>query len=461
MTKNRQRINLFKYIKKQGLLTLGRYYTYKKQYQVAEVFYGKALAEDTDRLPAAHFHTYAYVLYEAKQFNKALDYVNAAMASDKKDTTKSIILRGQIYIKLKKYPQAEYDFKDALEISDKNALAYYLLGIVFILEKKWHQAEEALQTAQTAGYDSPKFLHRLGQAHFHMHHFTEAATAYETAANQWSEHVKSPLSTADMYYLAGVANERSGDISSSDYFYKKTMESADKEDAEILGTGAFHEKFQQYDLAITAYQEKETAASLYRLGLLYEKFGDSVQASQVYENALSLNQTVAACHFRLGRCYEAMGQNKAAAACMEQAIARRNHVNMDWYVAFLEVLEKMQKTEKYQAAANEVTAMSAYVNSCYRQGKKLTRQARYQMFYQAMPLNEKTVLLESMSGTRVSGNPLAIFKEMLQDDRFKEYRFIWTVNDFKVVPETLKHYSNVIFVLRYTDAFYKYLTTAK
>lgn len=460
MTKDKNSKNVLRHFKKQGLILLGRYYTHKKQYQVADMFYGKALDTDANHLSASHYHSYAYVLYEAKQFQKALFYVNAALEAGQRNHSKSFVLRGQIYLKLKRYAEAEYDLQDAIGLESKNSLAYYILGIVFILEKKWHQAVESLQTAKQLGYDTPKFHHRLGEAHFHMQHFKEAAEYFEMAANGWGTQIKSPLQIADLYYLTGVAWERAGNASEKDQFYLQALENDAKQNSQLLGVGVFHERFQQYDLAIAAYQMEKTAEPLYRLGLLYEKYRDITKAVHVYENVLSLNQLEADYHFRLGLCYKSLGKKEQAAICLEQAIARSNQVRMDWYMAYLDVLAALEDTEKYDSVAREMSSMSAYLNSCYLQGNKLTRQARYQMFYQAFAIQEKTVLLESMSGNRVSGNPLALFKEMLTDKRFEEYTFIWTVNNFRVVPEEFKHLPRVIFVNRYTDAFYKYLSAA-
>src|SRR5699024_11849502 len=113
------------------------------------------------RFSASHYHSYAYVLYEEKQFQKALFYVNAALEAGQRNHSKSFVLRGQIYLQLKRYAEAEYDLQEVISVENKNSVAYYILGIVFILEKKWHQAIEALQTAEELWNDSQKLHHRL------------------------------------------------------------------------------------------------------------------------------------------------------------------------------------------------------------------------------------------------------------------------------------------------------------
>src|SRR5699024_10263265 len=101
------------------------------------------------------------------------------------------------------------------------------------------------------------------------------------------ENVKSPLETADLYYLTGVAWERAENTSEKKQFYLQALEKDEKQNSHLLGIGVFHERFQQHDLAIAAYQTEKTAESLYRLGMLYEKYRDITKAVDVYEHLLS------------------------------------------------------------------------------------------------------------------------------------------------------------------------------
>src|SRR5699024_1854512 len=44
---------------------------------------------------------------------------------------------------------------------------------------------------------------------------------------------------------------------------------------------------------------------------------------------------------------------------------------------------------------------------------------------------------------------------------YKDYDYIWSINNNNVIPNKYKKYDNVIFIKRNTDAYYKYLSSAK
>lgn len=461
MKQEKKRINIFQPIKKSGLIAIARLYKHKGQYDIATIFFKKALDEKIRRSRPFRYYEYAYVLLENKNYKKALEEINHAIHKSKKNHSKYFVLRAQIYIKLKRYMNAEYDLHYAINIEDDNSLALYVLGVVLILQKKWHHAEEALLRAQKLGYASAKFYHRLGQVRFHMNRFAEAAEAFNQAARIWDSNVKSPLTVSELYYLAGLSCERDGNTDESHAFYTEALARDVQYNSGIFGIGVFHHIYKQYDLAIHAYAEIEGNEPIYRLAVLYDKLGETDQVIAAYKKVLHINQVSPKYHFKLGLSYETIGKYKKAAVCFRRAINRNNNHDTQWYVKLLHMLEKSGDTEEYKRVLHEATIVPDYANSVYRNGNnKMTRHARYNMFRNKLSLVPKTVLFESMSGNRVSGNPFAIFQFMLKDEQFQEYTFIWTVNSYDVIPHAYKHLPNVIFVIRYSDLFYKYLSAA-
>ena len=55
----------------------------------------------------------------------------------------------------------------------------------------------------------------------------------------------------------------------------------------------------------------------------------------------------------------------------------------------------------------------------------------YKCFYRFIPLDDKTVLFISFHGKGYSDNPKAIYEEMLKDDKFKDYKFVWAIKNHK------------------------------
>ncbi|NMA83315.1 MAG: hypothetical protein GX962_05565, partial [Epulopiscium sp.] len=81
--------------------------------------------------------------------------------------------------------------------------------------------------------------------------------------------------------------------------------------------------------------------------------------------------------------------------------------------------------------------------------------------YLDRPIYDKTILFEAYSGQSVTGNSLALFEEIHNDSRFKEYRFIWSSIEPKKERKALSQYRNVKLVKKGTVAYVKYLARAK
>ncbi|MFD1363693.1 CDP-glycerol glycerophosphotransferase family protein [Lentibacillus salinarum] len=408
------------------------------------------------------YYKYARKLFEEKKFIQALEQIDCVIGTtNKNNKAKYLTLRGEINMQLKQFVESEDNLRQSIELNGERAATHYILGVALVLQKKWYQAKESLLMAKELGFSTAKFYNRLGQANFELEHFADAAEAYQQAANMWNSKIESPITISEIYYMAGLSCERMGDIGASQEFYNKALACDEKFNSKLLGIGVFHQSYNQYDLAIKAYTGIEEAEPLFRLAMLYEKLGDKEKAISSYKRVLSLDQIKSKYHFRLAVCYETTGNYKEAVVYYKQAIARNSNYNHQWYLKLLKALHKSGDTKEYEQVLDEANLVADYVNDVYRNGNnKMPRRIRYNIFYEKLQVVEKTVLFESMAGTRVSGNPLAIFRYMLNDDRFEDYTFIWTVNNYDVVPDKYKSLTNVIFITRYTDMYYRYLATA-
>lgn len=55
----------------------------------------------------------------------------------------------------------------------------------------------------------------------------------------------------------------------------------------------------------------------------------------------------------------------------------------------------------------------------------------YHLTYKLVPIDNKTVIFISFHGRGYSDNPKAIYEEMRNDERFKDYKFIWAIKHHK------------------------------
>lgn len=60
---------------------------------------------------------------------------------------------------------------------------------------------------------------------------------------------------------------------------------------------------------------------------------------------------------------------------------------------------------------------------------------------------KNTILYESFHGASISCNPYALFLDIIDDQRFDNFRHIWVINNEKI-PEQLKNKKKCIFCFK-------------
>ena len=82
----------------------------------------------------------------------------------------------------------------------------------------------------------------------------------------------------------------------------------------------------------------------------------------------------------------------------------------------------------------------------------------------SMPVNDKFIFYEAFAGLGILDNPRAIFKYLLNQEDFKSYTHIWSVENPELAADNISEFSsldNVIIVKRESEDYYKYLATSK
>ncbi|GAA4505462.1 glycosyltransferase [Brevibacterium yomogidense] len=92
-----------------------------------------------------------------------------------------------------------------------------------------------------------------------------------------------------------------------------------------------------------------------------------------------------------------------------------------------------------------------------------TRRCRslFAQFMDDLPLDEKTVLFESNHGASIGCHPLALFRTMLSDPRFDNFRFVWSYTAEAEVPDEVSKNYRVALAEIHSDLYLKHLATAK
>ncbi|WP_286229700.1 CDP-glycerol glycerophosphotransferase family protein [Neobacillus mesonae] len=92
------------------------------------------------------------------------------------------------------------------------------------------------------------------------------------------------------------------------------------------------------------------------------------------------------------------------------------------------------------------------------------RNFQYRWYYEKLNVNDRTILYESRDGKSITDSPFAIFKYLLQNPEYKDFKHIWSVhsfNDLQGVINQYNQYKNVTFVKRDSIDYLKSLDSSK
>jgi CDP-glycerol glycerophosphotransferase len=97
----------------------------------------------------------------------------------------------------------------------------------------------------------------------------------------------------------------------------------------------------------------------------------------------------------------------------------------------------------------------------YLSSAEIRRRSLFAEFQKSLPLDEKTVLLESNHGSSVGCHPLALFREMSTDSRFAGFTYVWAHSSSAPVPEEITGRADVLLAEMHSDFYLRHLATAK
>lgn len=88
----------------------------------------------------------------------------------------------------------------------------------------------------------------------------------------------------------------------------------------------------------------------------------------------------------------------------------------------------------------------------------------YAYWFDTLKIKPSTVLYESYYGDGMRGNCYAIFKELLTDPDYKEFKHVWVINDrtyFRPITEQFSQHKNIKYVRVNSFKYFWYLASAK
>ncbi len=404
----------------------------------------------------------AKTLHKQNKWNQEIDTLKAAI---KFNHTSSELYYRLAYAqeKMNLISAAEESFRNAI-VLDHNEWKYYsaLAKNLHKQNKSWEEVD-ALKHATEINNTSAKIYYRLARAQEKMNHFSDAVASYGNAIELYEKH------TEWMYFYYGYALQKIGQEESAKEAFAQAIKLDTSMNSQELGIGVFHEKRSHWIPSLEAYKEKskeepENALLYYRLGVSYDRNYDWGNAKKSIEYALSLDSTNAHWFYRLGFVCERIKKWEEAEDAYNNALERAETFTSSWFYRLGYVLNKQGKYQEANEAFLEQRVLQdahGVSETSYSENINLRKVIDYTEYYERFKLDDKTILYESYHGHSISCNPYAIFRSLLKNKKFKNYKHIWIINDKSKIPKDLKSNNNIVFIRRDCDLYMRYLTNTR
>lgn len=441
---------------------------YSKRNNIPAMYNNLKRLESVNGKKASYHYQLSKLAYEQEMWTKSLEHINDAIRISSNQTPNKFYLRkANSLIKIgeseKSLTFLEGYLKEEpnnLSVIKKTADQYYKLS-------QWKNAIEKYKGYLESLPTDSKVNIQLADCYFNVKEYQLAEKGYQQAIDNEDKKLKNK-SLVVLYYKLGLVKQLNNDEENANKLFTKVLELDKELESQYYGIGVFHEKYNQTDFAIKAYihqlwQDENNAQLNFKIASLYKKSYQFELAIEYYEKALKLDKVNARWHYILANCYEELKDYKNAARTYQNAIDRNLKHNQTMHRRLGFVLGKLNKQEEALNAykkADMFTKPLSVPQNFYKRVISRSR-IRYAISYENYSVNNKMVFYESMSGGGMMGSPFAIFDHLIKNQEFNDFIHIWVINSFQVIPKEYRAMDNVIFVKKDSDAYFKYINSAK
>ncbi|MGP5530329.1 CDP-glycerol glycerophosphotransferase family protein [Psychrobacter celer] len=446
------------------LVLKATYYYQERLYGKASELYAEALAIQPDN--AYLNFKYGMTFYKRKKWSDAHGFIKKAVELNphnsewkKQLSTTSRFVKSPVKSK-------EIDLKKKVEEkpNDANYISDYA-ETLFNNKKYWMsklQYQKLLQI--TPG--SEVALFKVGL-------IAEKLSNYREALDYFMQVESINAQNMTYKYHIGLCHEMLGEFEDARIYYEVIEADAGRESATAkYGVGALHAANGHWRLALKNYKffkdSIDTDATYadvlhYRIGVACEKLFQWDEAALAYERALELSDfRPAGWCYKCGEAYEKSGQISEAIEFYREAVSRTSDYKDYWWFRLGSAYEKNASYKEASEAFYE-SRRRKYLHAVSPKGliqnKNQDYLSYYAEYYETLKVNENIVLVESFLASTISGNPYALLSHMLNSGY--DFKYIVVVKPDTVVPDSLKGNKSVIFIMRGSDAYLRYLCTAK
>lgn len=109
----------------------------------------------------------------------------------------------------------------------------------------------------------------------------------------------------------------------------------------------------------------------------------------------------------------------------------------------------------------DICKKNLFFRRVIRETIRAYRKIKYIKYYLFNKVEDNLIFFEVFGGRKFSDSPKALYLEMLNEKKYKNYKFIWAFNDIEKHKEIFINYDRTTLVKTNSKEYYKYLSKAK
>lgn len=459
------------------------YYYYKKNYIKSSMYYAKALRYN--KIHAKCNFKLGMSYFKQQKWDLAVKSFKAALILQNNTAWAKQLKQAENHIKSNSKQFICNSVEEAINIeniSSKNKNIRILIGELqkFYKEKRWwvvvNYCKQILELENNIDIN---FV--LVNVLFNMKKYKECEILLNKLVILDDIKIANKL---DCLYKLGLCYTKKGidnniiDYDKANIYYEQLIKLDDNLNIKRYGIGEYHKKYGFLDLAVESYikiynENKENSyinnyykypinddELCYKIANIYDEIGDVDSAIKYYLKVLEINYQRPYTHFSLAINYEYKNDYKNALKFYKEAIDRKNEHRSYWYYRLILACNVLGiDREWYIKDIYPGFFKTNHKSAKYDKNKIMNL---YTYYYENLQVADNMILYESYHGVNMSCNPYAIFKYLINDERFRDFKHIWIFKDnHDNIPIEYKKLKNFYLVKKNSDLYAKYLAQAK
>lgn len=314
------------------------------------------------------------IFYNRNQKDKALEMFNTAL--DKKSKLyEALYFKGLVLLQMDSLKQAEKIFKNGIKkAKDKKAMFHNGLGLLYIQEKKYSDADIEFRKAIQEDPKNVEYIANLGDANYY-------SDIYALAINEYNKVIEMDTTYLDVYFrLArcyvkmeqyGKALDQLSTVLSRDTMYAGAWKEAGRLYT-LAGLSArdpetkkqrFSETIGSYRKYLSLTHDSSDGEVFYNLGRAYFNLGGFIEADSAFTYVLKKGDTPRSIYLYAGRAKIGIEEYQAGIDLLKKHLDLMKEEDPNWTPSVADADLYRRLGDAYRALDDHADAAENYVQA--------------------------------------------------------------------------------------------------